>query len=375
MRPDRIVVDAHVPARTSDIFRTARTSGVSYLIDPQTYFFQDVQPANDRWVKLPFGLARALTPEEASRPAFLADLTRRVVDYQIAHGATAVIPPYVHIERPGSEWVDVQAAMWTYAREYLDDEAIALPVIAVMAIGWRMLQPVRGIQAFEPALHALVDLAPAEVALAASKIDDGAHPDERAMELVLMIEHLKHDYPIILWQQGRLGELGIAAGAAAYETGIGWRERCNMPEALAGRRRPQLNGSYSARPVYVSPLGQSVAKRSLEEIRRHRDVWTRLICTDADCCPAGGPAMIENGRVHTIVQRARRMRELEVIDRAVWRWQNLADSSDHALELAARINRLAGPNTAISRVDTHALSAINAVSHLRRLDSRSSGAA
>jgi hypothetical protein len=34
-------------------------------------------------------------------------------------------------------------------------------------------------------MRALADLASREIALAASKIDDGAHPDERAMDLLL----------------------------------------------------------------------------------------------------------------------------------------------------------------------------------------------
>ena len=78
LRPDRIVVDAHVPARTSDFSRIARQSGVAFVVDPQTYLFQDAQPVGDRWSSLPFGLPRALTPEEASRPVFLSDVTRRV---------------------------------------------------------------------------------------------------------------------------------------------------------------------------------------------------------------------------------------------------------------------------------------------------------
>lgn len=375
VRPDRVVVDAHVPVRTPQISELARAAGVGYIIDPQTHFFQDVQPASDRWAGLPFGLPHALTPEEASRPAFLVDLTRRVVDYQMRHGATAVIPPYVYVDRPDSEWIDVQAAMWDYARDYLANEAIALPVIAVMALGWRMLHPVRGIEALEPVLRSLVDLAPREVALAASKVDDGAHPDERAMDLVLAVERLARDHSVLLWQQGRLGELGVAAGAIGYETGVGWRERCNLPATLAVRRRAPSGGGFSARPVYLAPLGFSISRRSLQEIRQHRDVWAHLICTDADCCPTGGPSLLENDHTHAIVQRIRRLRELDAIDRPVWRWQTLVDASDGGLELAARINRLASAGAVTDRVDTHSLFAINSVSHLRRLDSRSSGVA
>jgi hypothetical protein len=70
-------------------------------------------------------------------------------------------------------------------------------------------------------LRALVDLNPREVALAVSKVDQGAHPDERATELVMLIERLASDYPVLLWQQGKLGELAVAVGARGYETGVG----------------------------------------------------------------------------------------------------------------------------------------------------------
>jgi hypothetical protein len=375
LRPDRIVVDAHIPTRTSEFSQIARQSGVAFIIDPQTYLFQDAQPAGDRWSSLPFGLARALAPEEASRPVFLSYLTRRAIDYQVVHGATAIIPPYVHIDRPGSEWIDVQAGMWDYARAYLDSEAIALPVLAVVAVGWRMLQPVNGTCALGPMMRALADLAPREVALAASKIDVGARTDERAMDLVLMVEQLSNDYSVVLWQQGRLGELGVAAGAQGYETGIGWRERCDLPATMSSRRRAQSGGPRSGRPVFVAPLGRSIDKRSLEEICQHREIWTRLICTDMDCCPDGGRAILDSGRGHTVVQRVRRLSELGRIETRVWRWHNLAEAADRGLELASRINRLAQTSSSVTRVDTSALFAISSVSHLRRLDTRANGVA
>ena len=194
-------------------------------------------------------------------------------------------------------------------------------------------------------------------------------------DLVLMVEQLRNDHSVLLWQQGRLGELGIAAGAQGYETGIGWRERCDLPATMSSRRRAQSGGSRSGRPVFVAPLGRSVDKRSLEEICHHRDIWTRLICTDTDCCPDGGRAILDNGRGHTVVQRARRLSELGRIETPVWRWQNLAEAADRGLELASRINRLAHTSSSITRVDTRALFAISSVSHLRRLDQRASGVA
>ena len=164
--------------------------------------------------------------------------------------------------------------MWNYARAYLDNEAIALPVLAVMAIGWRMLQPVNGTRALGPMMRALADLAPREVALAASKIDDGVHPDERAMDLVLMVEQLRNDHSVVLWQQGRLGELGIAAGAQGYETGIGWRERCDLPATMSSRRRADrvvhnLGGRYLSRHWDEASTGAAL-RRSLTIARSGR---------------------------------------------------------------------------------------------------------
>jgi hypothetical protein len=165
------------------------------------------------------------------------------------HNATALIPPYVHMDGPSSEWIDVQAAMWRYAREYLDTLSVSLPVTAVMALGWRLLRPPQGIDALAPAMRALVDLAPSELALAASRVDQGAHPENRAIDLVGMVERLSHDYDVLLWQQGKLGELAVAAGARGYETGVGWRERCDLVAAMRSRRGVPNSGSFSPRPV------------------------------------------------------------------------------------------------------------------------------
>jgi hypothetical protein len=127
--------------------------------------------------------------------------------------------------------------------------------------------------------------------------------------------------------------------------------------------------------VYVAPLGGSVARRSLDELRAHRDVWTRLICTDRECCPAGGAAFIEHGPDHTVVQRASRLKGLDAIDRQVWRWQNLAEHAERGLDLAARINRLKATGSLTQRVNTASLQAILAVSDRRRRAVRSSGIA
>jgi len=67
-RPDRIVVDAHVPLgrHGTGIAATARRAGIPLLIDPQTFYLQGIQHPDDRWARLPYGRAEMYTPEQAA---------------------------------------------------------------------------------------------------------------------------------------------------------------------------------------------------------------------------------------------------------------------------------------------------------------------
>lgn len=89
----------------------------------------------------------------------------------------------------------------------------------------------------DPLLAALDALQPAEVALAVSKIDQGAHPEDRLADLYAVIERLRRRrLPVLMWNQGTLGEACVAAGAAGDETGIGWRERCDLRAGMSDYR-------------------------------------------------------------------------------------------------------------------------------------------
>lgn len=368
--PSRIVIDAHTPLGSGDMATTARRAGVPLLIDPQTYYLQEAQHVGDPWARLPFGRADKLTPADLDSFA-QEQLVASVVSYQIEHGATAVIAPYVHIDRSNSAWIDVQAGLWQRTARFLARESIALPVTAVLSVGWRALHPVQGFAGLSPAFSALSVLDPREVALAASKADQGVRPQDRAMDLVLMIERIRRDVPVIAWQQGHLGELAVAAGAIGYECGIGWRERCDLGAAAKAHRKAPTDGSPSARPVFVGVLGRSVPKRSLETMRNHRELWMRIMCADSGCCLPGGAGLLGDARAHAIVQRRKRLDQLERIERGVWRWRHLAESADNAIDLARRLNQIAATNADVKKIDIGALQAISLVGHARRVDVRS----
>ena len=367
--PNRIVVDAHTVARTDAISDIARRAGVPFLVDPQTYLLQDPQHDGDKWSSLPFADPAIWTPGEALSPTKRDALIRESINHQVTHGATSIIAPYFHLEKATSGWIDVQAQLWLDTRRYLDKEGLALPVIAVLAPGWRLLHPIQGQKALAPVFGALETLTPQEVALAASRVAAGVDPGSRLMDLVLMIERLKSRYPLITWQQGVLGEACIAAGAIGYQTGIGWRETCDLQNTMAQHRKPSQG--FSRPPVYVPALGRSIPARTLEGLRSRRSLWTQVICTDSQCCPPAGSAMLGDARAHAIISRAKSVHELTAMPRAVWRWKFLAGKADKAKALADQINRMSATCTDLTRIDTAAIDAIRAVAHQRRLDYRS----
>lgn len=237
-RPHRIVLDAHVAAAKPEITTIARRAGVPLVIDPQTYYLQDFQHPADPWARLAFADAAKHAPDDLATPARQDWLIAETIEFQLAHGATMLVPPYVHTERVNDGWVEVQTSLWRRTRRYLDQQGLRVPTLAVVALGWRLLNRTAWPSALFPLRRSLVELDPTEVALAASKIDDGVHPDERLVTLMAVIRRLRRTAPIIVWQQGVLGEAAVAAGAAGYETGLGWRERCDLRSAMSTHRQP-----------------------------------------------------------------------------------------------------------------------------------------
>lgn len=364
--PDRIVVDAHVPLATSDIAATARHSGIPFLVDPQTHYLQDDQHAGFAWAKLPYATAPRMAPGALSSRAAVDRLVARCIDHQLSADATMIIAPYVHVDRLDSPWIEVQARLWHASRDYLSSQHISLDVLAVVALGWRMLHPIRGRAAYEPAARALADLGPIEVAVAASKADQGTRVEERLDDLLMLIERLGDRWPVIAWQQGGLGEACVAAGAIGYETGIGWREQCDLQASMTKHRQPPAAGSHpGARPVYVDCLKRSVPRRSLQQLRSHRDVWPRLICTEQRCCPPAGEGMLGDARQHAINSRARSLAALTQARTTLWRWAQIGDDTRNAIAIAKRINDLETPKP-IAKIDTSVLRAVHVVAEDRR---------
>ena len=365
-RPARLVVDAHVPlVRGAGLAGIAREAGVPFLVDPETYYLQDTQHADAAWCRVPFGDPAVFEPLDLAATPVQDELVKTVIDYQIQHGATSVIPPYFHVERPDTRWVEVQAAIWRRTALYVKEADVHLPVVAIVGLGWRCLHPLQGFPQLEQMWDALADLDPAEIALAASKVHMGAKPQDRIAELLMVVRTLAANYKVTMWQQGLLGESCVIEGAAGYECGIGWRETCDLQNRKAQHRRASA-GHPSARPIFIRELGRGVPKRRLELARAKRHTWALLVCPFPDCCAPAGEDLLGDARRHSVIARARELEALDETQAAGWRWNHLLQRTRDGIAIAQQLNDLAPSSSQIPQIDLASLQAIYDVANGRR---------
>lgn len=230
--PDVVVVDAPTVALRDGLAGAARTAGLPFVVDPLTHLIQSQQTASDRWASLPYARASPMSPDELAQPARAASLVAQVIEYQLEHHATVIVPPYVNVDRPEEPWLATQQVLWTAARDYLHDNGLRLPVVPVVAAGWRMLRAETWPIGLGKLLPTLRELAPMAVALAGSRVDQGVRRHERISGLLGVSTQLARIAPVWGWDQGRFGELMVAGGADGYSCGIGWRERCDLPGSM-----------------------------------------------------------------------------------------------------------------------------------------------
>lgn len=354
VRP-RLVVDAVTALRHREFAETARIAGVPMLVDPETYYLQDVQHAGDRWAALPFARQAAMTVSDVSR-GVQREIIEAAIEHQIRCGATHLVLPYLHIKRADDGWAEKQIGLYRTARAVLDQRGIALPTIAVIDVSWRLLDRRTWSDGLLPMLATIEAAGFDEIALAGSNVDAGTHPEGRAQALLASVARAARTAPIIAWNQGLLGELSVAAGAVGYSTGIGWREKWDTAARMRDRRAAREPGPMAPRPVYLGKLGRSIPKKTVHELVGQRTIAPDLPCPPGGCCHDGAPGLLADSRWHTLYARVASLRQLAATDRR-FKWAELRTRAEHGLDLARRINTVAA-REGLDRVDDAALHAI-----------------
>jgi hypothetical protein len=129
-------------------------------------------------------------------------------------------------------------------------------------------------------------------------------------------------------------------------------------------RRPP--SGFDARPVYLSALGRSLPKRSVEAVMANQRLAAELTCMDHACCPQGKDTLLGDTRHHAIRARREALTRVSAPASAAWKWQQIAVDAQVRLDLADRINAYTGRAGLKVKVPTDALRAVLIVADNRR---------
>lgn len=353
----RLLLPADLAGRNASFADTARTAGIPFIVDPETYFLQDVQHAADPWAGLPFADRHVLTSAELTRVR-QRQIVEAAIEYQIAWGATQLVAPYVHIKRATDGWLERQIGLLRTTATVLAERGIALPTIAVLDLSWRLLDRRTWPDVLLPLLSAVAAGGFDEIGLSGSNIDGGVHPEDRAANLLAAIARAKRTAPVIAWNQGLLGELAVAGGAIGYCTGMGWGEKWDTAARMSRRRAPNEPGPRNARPVYIGKLGRSVPKKTVVELLGYRTIAPDLPCAPGGgCCRDGAAGLTGDARWHALYARVASLRQLTDTDRRFC-WRQLHNGAEVGRDLARRIN-VVTTREGLNKVDDAALRAIS----------------
>lgn len=351
----RLVVDAPLAAAKQQLAEDARGAGLPYVVDPQTYLLQGETDPDHAWSQLPFACAPAIDAQVLHAPQRRQTLIRKVVEFQLEHGASVVVPPYFQASGPGDPWFKATLRCLTETAEYLRSAGIRLPLYPALAgRADRFARPAAWIDGIDLFASTATN---AGVQLVAMQIGPSGAPGDNYAKVLRVFEaalHLRRPgLAVHAWRQGVYGPALVASGACqGYETGITSGEKTDLA-ALARSRRPkpppdpeqeEESGGGGGGFVFVPQLGRSIPGKAAQALRGHRSTQALLLCDDSTgvCCPSLDSTLTGPGRrKHAVRSRARYLSDLERMPaQASWRLNKVARDAEQGARTAELMNKV-----------------------------------
>ena len=366
----RLVVDAHAAAHRPQFSAAAADAGVPLLIDPVTPLWQGPLREKDRWAKLPFGQAERLDAGAVSNVKRREQLVAQAAEFQVAHGATSVIPPYPYVAAPDDPWFEWALDMIRLTARWLRQEGIALPLAPMLCARLQTFAPAhswgQGIDRFA---RTALDVGPQFLGLCLSPVK-ASDSYRKLLGLFDAAARLRSSgTPVMGWRQGLYGPALVAAGLDGYETGIGTRETCDISSNIASRKPPkpgQKRGGGGVPGIYVEPLGRSISPQASDALFAHDALRVKIMCDDQRCCPKGPTSTREHRREHAVRTRARGLANLDALPHHTWRLHQITKDAHEAATLAEQANGVLDSAGLKERISPTGMEALARVSeHLR----------
>lgn len=373
MRPliNRLVLDAHVAAKQPAFAQAALDSGTPLLIDPLTFFLQSEVRADDPWRRLPFARATGLTSSELADADLQQELIAGVVEFEIAHGATGVIGPYVLLS-DDPVLIRIAQDLLRGTREYMDHHGVELPFVPVLALNSR--PRVSGAvfrQTLDTLAHEAIAAEADAVALAISGTGGSDESVDRIHLVLKATDRLASlGLNVIAWRQGLLGPGTVAVGGTGYECGIGTRERCDLV-SLQRSRRPGSPRKGFAPPagVYIQPFGRSIPRKTAQALLDDQKLRPRLVCDSEQCCADGAVTMLKEPRRHAVVARSRQLATLDGMPSRDWKLNAVARDAENAAVIADLATRILHDEGRKETIGSRSLGAMAVAADLIREES------
>lgn len=342
---DRLVLDAPMAALHPELAEVAATAGTGVLVDPLTFLWQDETKASSGWAQLPFGSAAKLTAQDLCNPFTREALIEQVVQFQIEHGASAIIPPYPYVTSVGDAFFDVAIDLLAATASYLRRNSIALPVLPILCARNAFAGERAWTAGLDRFINAALDIGPEAIGLCLTPL--GAQDDSysKVVALFTAMLHVKgRGVKLIAWRQGIYGPGLVAAGIDGYETGIGVGEKADVSGYLRARRPPKPGSTPSSggggTPIYLEPFHRSFLPEVAETLLGDRAMRARILCEDERCCPDGVNSTLDHRREHAVRSRARELAMLEGLPHTSWRLHQIAKDARSASTLAKQANQV-----------------------------------
>jgi hypothetical protein len=351
-----IVADAHVAAARPSLADTARGAAVPYVVDPDTTLMQSEVATTDRWTKLPYAIARAVAAGEVDSD----ELAAQIVEFQLEHGATVVMPGYFYASSPDDPWFELSLVMMEATADYMRDNNVRLPIAPVFCGQLQAFSdPSRWSIGIDRYLNVARDVDSRWVALCMSPAGDPTDGYGKVSRLFNTALHAKESgLELMAWRQGVYGLGLVAAGLNGYECGIGSGEQTQVSRRQSSRKpKPASDRGGGGGGIYLETVGRSVPRKVGQALLADLRTRAKVMCDDESCCPTVS-ATLDQPKHHAIRARARQMAEIDEQPHASWRLIHVARQAEGAVTLSAQANAVLKQERLSTEIKTRAMAAL-----------------
>lgn len=370
----QLVADAHVAEARPVLADHARAAGIPFVVDPDTVLLQSLVAHDNRWVKLPYGVAEAMPHTEIS----MKSLVESVVEFELDKGATVIIPPYFYAASTQDPWFHLTISAVNQTSTYLSNNSIRLPLMPVLCAQLQAFsQPMAWASGIDRFSACALDAGAMSAALYLSPSGAGDDGYGKVMRLFEVSRRAKRGgLHVVAWRQGIYGPALVAAGLAGYECGLGTGEQTNVSRRQASRKPSNKESKQGGggTGIFIETLGRSVSRSIGNVVFGNPSMKPKVLCDDESCC-SSAIATLDQSRHHAARARARLLREISDQPHSSWRLNHVARQASSAATLAVQINRLLAAQGEKERLKFRNLEALAHVAHhLSESDSESRSA-